>query len=73
MQTVFQLLTGDSWSGFYLDAREVRYSNPNPNPNPNSNPNPNTNPNPNPDPNPNPNQVRYPDDKYQLSAACSML
>jgi hypothetical protein len=25
MQTVFQLLTGDSWSGFYLDAREVRY------------------------------------------------
>ena len=24
MQTVFQLLTGDSWSGFYLDAREVR-------------------------------------------------
>lgn len=25
MQTVFQLVTGDAWSGFYLDALEVRY------------------------------------------------
>ena len=25
MQTVFQLLTGDAWAGFYLDAREVRF------------------------------------------------
>ena len=25
MQTVFQLVTGDSWSGVYLDTREVRY------------------------------------------------
>ena len=25
MQTVFRLATGDSWSGFYLDAQNVRF------------------------------------------------